>query len=174
MYSNEDIDLGKGIDLDKGFKKPKTAYVPLDERKYKAEQELVDRYKWFVAEILRLSLAGIAVFGFLFKEVFKNVQSASTGKYIAPIGLIMFGVSAFCALIFQYCAAEGLRYYILGFRHYAQSETPSTYDIKKAEESLNVRDKWLKVCFGFKMAATGLLAFGGIFMAWAIVLLLFN
>jgi hypothetical protein len=66
MYSDED----KG--LDEKLLKPKTAYVQLDEKRYKAEQELVDRYKWFVAEILRLSLAGIVVFGFLLKEVFKN------------------------------------------------------------------------------------------------------
>jgi hypothetical protein len=147
MYSNEDIDLGKGIDLDKGFKKPKTAYVPLDERKYKAEQELVDRYKWFVAEILRLSLAGIVVFGFLLKEVFKNAGPASTEKTIAAIGLIMFGFSAGFALTFQFLAAEGLRYYILGFRHYTQAEISSTYDIKKAEKSLEVRDQRLKYCF---------------------------
>ena len=44
----------------------------LDERAYKPEMELADRYQAFTAEILRLSLLGIAVFGFLFKEVFLN------------------------------------------------------------------------------------------------------
>jgi hypothetical protein len=47
------------------------AFVKLEEGKYRAELELVDRYQSFVAELLRLSLAGIAVFGFLYKITFE-------------------------------------------------------------------------------------------------------
>jgi hypothetical protein len=50
---------------------PDKASVKLEEGKYRAELELVDRYQSFVAELLRLSLAGIAVFGFLYKITFE-------------------------------------------------------------------------------------------------------
>jgi hypothetical protein len=50
---------------------PDKAFVKLEEGKYRAELELVDRYQSFVAELLRLSLAGIAVFGFLYKITFE-------------------------------------------------------------------------------------------------------
>jgi hypothetical protein len=49
---------------------PETAFGDLDEGRYKAELELVDRYQTFVAELLRLSLLGIAVFGYLYKITF--------------------------------------------------------------------------------------------------------
>ena len=39
---------------------PDKAFVKLEEGKYRAELELVDRYQSFVAELLRLSLLGIA------------------------------------------------------------------------------------------------------------------
>lgn len=48
--------------------KQETAYVELNERRYRAEQELADRYRTFVAEILRLSLGGVAVFSFIYKQ----------------------------------------------------------------------------------------------------------
>jgi hypothetical protein len=86
----------------------------------------------------------------------------------------MFGFSAGFALTFQFLAAEGLRYYILGFRHYTQAEISSTYDIKKAEKSLEVRDQRLKYCFLFIMAAAFLLGLGALCMAVAVVLLLYN
>jgi hypothetical protein len=37
-----------------------TAYKALDEKQYKAEMELADRYQAFTAELLRLALLGIA------------------------------------------------------------------------------------------------------------------
>ena len=50
---------------------PTKAFRELKEDKYKAELQLVDRYQSFVAELLRLSLLGIAVFGFLYtRQIF--------------------------------------------------------------------------------------------------------
>ena len=54
---------GKGDDADDPLDNPQEAYGKLQEDKYKAEVELVDRYQSFVAELLLLSLLGIAVFG---------------------------------------------------------------------------------------------------------------
>jgi hypothetical protein len=53
------------------LRNPATAFGKLDEDKYRAERDLVDRYQAFVAELLRLSLLGIAVLGFLYKITFE-------------------------------------------------------------------------------------------------------
>ncbi len=76
-----------------------TAFGKLDEEKYRAERDLVDRYQAFVAELLRLSLLGIAVFGFLYKIIFEANLGMSTltqfASTLAAIGVLMFGISAF-------------------------------------------------------------------------------
>jgi hypothetical protein len=92
------------------LRNPETAFGKLDEEKYRAERDLVDRYQAFVAELLRLSLLGIAVFGFLYKIIFeanllsKLPQTAPklaafgvsiTAPELAAFGVLMFGISAF-------------------------------------------------------------------------------
>ena len=60
---------------------PTKAFGELKEDKYKAELQLVDRYQSFVAELLRLSLAGIAVFGFLYEYLISsNSPSVDKGR----------------------------------------------------------------------------------------------
>jgi hypothetical protein len=92
------------------LRNPDTAFGKLDEEKYRAERDLVERYQAFVAELLRLSLLGIAVFGFLFQIIFeanlgssKLTQIASKLAFFpAAIGVAMFGTSAVLALVFRF------------------------------------------------------------------------
>lgn len=156
------------------LREPVTAYLKLDEKMYKAEQELVERYKSFVAEILRLSLAGIAVFGFLYNQTFQSLQPqfVAAAKSSVALGVFLFGVSAVCALIFLYFAAEGLRYYIVGLRHYARTSEPTPVDIASAQKSLDTRDRKVRVCRWSKIVASLALGCGGVCMAVAAILLL--
>ena len=55
---------------------PGTAFDELTETSYKAELELVDRYQSFTAELLRLSLIGIAVFGFLYDKLYMLLMNS--------------------------------------------------------------------------------------------------
>src|SRR5215211_33117 len=80
---------------------PDIAFGELEEVRYKAELELVDRYQSFVAELLRLSLAGIAVFGFLYEYLFPPKPPMAT-NVLAASGVLMFGISAASALIFRF------------------------------------------------------------------------
>src|SRR3712207_3741475 len=64
---------GERNDADDPLNDPNEAFGELKEAKYKAELQLVDRYQSFVAELLRLSLLGIAVFGFLYKELLADL-----------------------------------------------------------------------------------------------------
>jgi hypothetical protein len=86
---------------------PDKAFGDLEEREYRAELELVDRYQAFVAELLRLSLAGIAVFGFLYEYLISSTNVLA--NVLAAFGVLMFGISAASALVFRFFASEGAR-----------------------------------------------------------------
>ena len=152
------------------LKEPEIAYRQLEEQKYKAEQELADRYKSFVTEILRLSLAGIAVFGFLYNEIFQCSQTPDVAgaQNLAAIGVVMFAASAVYALFFLYSAAEAFRYYVVGLRHYVKLPAPTPEDIESARNSLGTRDAQIHVCRWSKLLASLALGLGGVFMAAAI------
>jgi hypothetical protein len=98
------------------LRNPDTAFGKLDEDKYRAERDLVDRYQAFVAELLRLSLLGIAVFGFLYKITFEAGATLGLAKVLAALGIFAFGISALFALAFRFYAVESFDLYIQAFR----------------------------------------------------------
>jgi hypothetical protein len=160
---------------------PNTAFGLLTEGNYKAELELVDRYQLFTAEILRLSLLGIAVFGFLYKIMFPGVTpsnlspSIGSAKILAALGIIMFGISAASALIFRYFATEGLRFYIEALRFMPgklDCTQESLNNVTLAQESLNERKSKINVCIWSKATAAFTLGLGGFLVALALFLLL--
>jgi hypothetical protein len=135
---------------------PDKAFGALEERKVRAELELVDRYQSFVAELLRLSLAGIAVFGFLYQLIFQNLDPAklpTSTNVLAAIGVFMFGISAAAALFFRFFATEGARFYIEALRF------PT--DMKRAQKSLDIREERVRICRQLKGIAAVTLALGG-------------
>jgi hypothetical protein len=89
------------------LRNPNEAFGDLNENQYRAELELVDRYQSFVAELLRLSLLGIAAFGFLYKTILgdpqatKLLENIDLAIEIAGYGVLMFGICAMSALIFR-------------------------------------------------------------------------
>ena len=135
---------GQRADEGDPLNKPTEAYGKLEEDRYKAELQLVDRYQSFVAELLRLSLLGIAVFGFLYKEMFTDLGPSplltiggvsftigGVAKILAAAGVFLFGLAAVAALLFRFAATEGARYYIEGLRF--------PIDMRRAQKSLNMR-----------------------------------
>jgi hypothetical protein len=155
-------------DLKDPLRDPDKAFDDLAEIKYRAELELVDRYQSFVAELLRLSLAGIAVVGFLFQYLISsnspttiNVLAvlAILAKVLAAFGVLMFGISAASALVFRFFAAEGARFYIEALRF-----TPANADgaqKQRARKRLDIRDKKIQICRTSKGIAAVTLALGG-------------
>lgn len=152
------------------------AYNELDEDKYKAEVELVDRYQSYVAELLRLSLLGIAVFGFLYKEMLAEIDQATLGpltitffwfaKILAALSVIAFGIAAGSALIFRFAATEGARYYIEGLR-FREANDP-----ERAKGSLKVRKDRIVIARLTKPLAVFLLGLGSALATLSLVLLL--
>jgi len=149
---------------------PDIAFDELEEVRYKAELELVDRYQSFVAELLRLSLLGIAVFGFLYKITYEAGATIGVAKVPAALGILAFGISAFAALVFRFFAAEGARFYIEALRF-----TPRNADyaqIERARKSLDTRAWKVQVCRRSKEIAAVALALGGVLEALAFFLIL--
>jgi hypothetical protein len=164
---------------------PDKAFGDLEEREYRAELELVDRYQAFVAELLRLSLAGIAVFGFLYKIIFeanllsKLPQTAPklaafgvsiTAPELAAFGVLMFGISAASALVFRFLASEGARFYIEALRF--TRANVGREQKERAKKSLDIRDEKVRICRTSKGIAAVTLAWGGVLEAFAFFLLL--
>jgi hypothetical protein len=143
---------------------PDKAFGDLDEREYRAELELVDRYQAFVAELLRLSLAGIAVFGFLYEYLI------SSTNVLAAFGVLMFGISAVSALVFRFFASEGARFYIEALR--STRANAGREQIERAKKSLDIRDEKVRICRTSKGIAAVTLALGGVLEAFAFFLLL--
>ena len=162
-----------GVAFDKyddPLKEPKTAFGILKERQYKAELELVDRYQSFVAELLRLSLLGIAVFGFLYTNIFSKPSVPASelhtyAKWLAATSVLMFGASAAFALVFRFFATEGVRFYIEALRFFPDNED-------YAQKSLNKRYWKILICIWSKVLAAVFLGLGGVLAAIAFCLLL--
>ena len=151
---------------------PETAFGELQEDKYKGELELVDRYQTFVGELLRLSLLGIAVFGYLYKITFENNANMEIAKYPAAAGVVMFGICALTALIFRYFATEGARFYIQALR-YTPTNNAGRAQEERAEESINARHGKVVICRWSKASAAIALGLGGVSESAAFCLLLF-
>jgi hypothetical protein len=152
---------------------PNTAFDALVESNYKAELDLVDRYQSFTAELLRLSLLGIAVFGFLYEKIFTGIdpqklpQNLGVAKILAAAGVLMFAISAGGALLFRYCATEGARFYIEALR--LNSRDPSL-----AKKSLKKRYQKILICRWSKGTAAAALGLGGLLVATAFCVVLTN
>jgi hypothetical protein len=152
------------------LRNPDTAFGKLDEDKYRAERDLVDRYQAFVAELLRLSLLGIAVFGFLYKITFEAGATLGLAKVLAALGIFAFGISALFALAFRFYAVESFDLYIQAFR-FKDATLPQGGD---AQERLNRRHGRNVICTTSKAIAAGTLALGGVLEAVAVILIIFE
>lgn len=98
-----------GSQTDKLELDPEVMYANVEEKRYKAELELLDRYLKFAEELLRLALLGIAVFGFLYQyDVLKFRNASVLVRIMAGAGVLAFGVSAFLALKRQWVRRSGL------------------------------------------------------------------
>src|SRR5918995_2046278 len=157
---------------DEPLRDPDRAFGSLDEKMYKAELDLVDKYQSFVAELLRLALLGIAVFGFLYQTALENDANIDAAKDLAALGIFMFGISAASALIFRFFAIEGARFYIQAlrstpFRNDGTQELRTPEQSERAKESLETRFRKVVICRWSKATAAIALGLGGVLEAVA-------
>lgn len=96
--------------------------VPLEEEVYRVDFEVADRYQAFSTEILRLSLLGVAGYGFLLSEVvFKADPTAEARRFFhehawLSLGIVAFGLSAAFALVHRYYSTDCVTHLIRRLR----------------------------------------------------------
>jgi len=100
--------------------------LALAEDIYKVDLAVLDRYQSFSSELLRLSLLGIAGYGFLITNiVFKVTTGAGQLAFFAPFlqarfvlagGAITLGVSATTALAHRYFSTDCITHYVRRLR----------------------------------------------------------
>lgn len=147
----------------------------------KHDFDLSDRYQNFSAEMLRLSLLGIAGVGFLIANVLLNLlpkdpnqqagrphlsTSAPIFSGLAAASLICLGLSSAASLAHRYLATDGLAYHLKSLRLIVR---------KRAEDEDRVRKEKAGRRLVFKLgtwsliAAAVLLGLGAILLALAFV-----
>lgn len=165
---SEPIDLEKNGEISDPEVNPKIMYARVEDAKYKSELEIFDRWQSFSVELLRLSLLGIAIFGFLYQQVFADFDTVKNPN--VPIGLIkslsqvsvaLFAASTVCALFYRYGSTEAMLHYIRGLRNPL-----------KMKSELEARIWWLSKCLIFKILSAVCLGLGAILAALAIFKLL--
>ena len=143
---------------------PRIMYADVEERKYKPEIEIFDRWQSFSAELLRLSLLGIAIFGFLYQQIFTDLDPIRNEnvpihliKLLSQIGVTCFAFSTVCALFYRYGSTEAMLHYLRGLRNPPAQEA-----------ELKERNWWLRKCLIFKILSAVSLGIGAVLSAIAI------
>lgn len=149
---------------------PRIMYAQVDEKKYKPELEIFDRWQSFSAELLRLSILGIAVFGFLYQQVLAGFNPLVNPniiigliKVLSQLSLALFAFSTVCALLYRYGSTEAMLHYLRGLR--SDQEVISIQELKS-------RDWWLSKCLIFKIISAACLGLGALLSAIAFFKLL--
>ena len=131
-----------------------TAYDgKMNVQEYGAEKGLLELYRSFVIELLRISLAGVAVLGFLSRLG----ELAGPSKWLGATSTLFFAISAVLALAFLFASANGYRCYIAGLR--AKFAERPRYG---ADHYLSLRGSMVESCRWSKFLATVFLALGAL------------
>ena len=143
-------------------------YAVIKEEKYKPELELYDRWRAFSEEVLRLSLLGIAAFGFFYQQAITGFDQTKHPeakifwiKLFSLSSLTLFAIAAVGALIYRYGSTEAIMHYVWGLR-------------KNKESNLSKRTRWLNLSFLFKTVSAICMMLGAIFAAITVFYLLYH
>lgn len=99
--------------------------IPLDEDYYKVDFAILDKYQMFSSELLRLSLLGLAIFGFFIANVIFKAVDQSTYIFLKPfisnkplfiLGAISLLLSALLALGHRYFSTDCMTHFVRRFR----------------------------------------------------------
>jgi hypothetical protein len=125
---------------------------------YKDDLDLHDRSIQFSAEILRLALAGIAVIGYLVVQLPEKLRGhILETRTLLSASLVMFTVSAACALLHRYFAGGAAFHHLQIERFNSRQSIDSKLEIIKEEK---LRDKLFHRCHHALRFACWFLAIG--------------
>lgn len=139
----------------------------MEETAYKHHFELLDRYQAFSAEVLRLSLATIAAFGFFLgiehgegQQIAHHMISQPVPRWFIGAGLVTLVISAATALVHRYVSADAMHYILLGAARELEEDEVATKRsmLKRSETAILAAPTALAI-------GVSLLA-GGFLVAW--------
>ena len=99
--------------------------IPIEEVNYKADFIILEKYQAFSSEILRLSLLGLAIYGFFIADVILKITNNNTYIFLKPflnnkvlfiIGAIALLITALCALGHRYFSTDCMTHFVRRFR----------------------------------------------------------
>lgn len=158
-------------------KDPGHMYSDLPEAKVNTEVVLLEKYQAFSAEIVRLSLLGVVVFGFLYKEVFAKAAFCDMAfelpaylVWIAISSIVVFSLATVLALTFRYLSTEALRYYVAGLRYQEEEKNEK----KMVKMCLAKRDDKLNQAYMFKLSAVVAFGLGAAMLGVFVAMLLYE
>ncbi|MES2562392.1 MAG: hypothetical protein V4637_06640 [Pseudomonadota bacterium] len=124
------------------------AKIEIPDVRYKADMDLHDRFQNFSSELLRLSLAGIAVTGVFLTILTADktapvfVATIASWPFIASVGvaLVGFGASVATALAHRFLASDGMFHHLRAIKLLILTEQPnSNYHVDVFSERAQIR-----------------------------------
>jgi hypothetical protein len=165
--------------------------IEVPEDRYKSDLELHDRFQDFSAELLKLELAGIAVFGIFLTllgnkdtdQSIKNALHSCSFLWLSIFCLILLGVSVACALVHRFMASDGMYHHLRAIKllillekrdvnpnfNFTNQEAQIKEDITADETN---RNKKFKLSENFLKASAALLVAGTLFLGITFVRIL--
>lgn len=130
--------------------------IPIDEDNYKVDFLILEKYQNFSSEVLRLSLLGLTIYGFLIVNViFKITDKQHNFVFVAPfnsykivlfLGAVALILTALSALSHRYFSTDCMTHFIRRFRlrqRLSELEKSGKMDepeFTKIEESIKVEE----------------------------------
>ena len=163
------------------------ADIQLGDESFKADFEITDKYQAFSAELLRLSLLGIAGYGFLLSHV--AMKDAGPSEFfnalsnlasVLGVGVSCLGLAAGTALAHRFFSTDCLSHQIAILRLLKRTESSNWTEEEKAEDRKRLERersdqlKDLKRCKYLLIASGLLLLVGAIAVAFTFAATLFD
>ncbi len=99
--------------------------IAIEEDHYKVDFNILDKYQSFSSEILRLSLMGLAVYGFLITDVIFKISKNDKFLFLKPFiqhknllfsGALILLMAALAALSHRYYSTDCMTHFVRRFR----------------------------------------------------------
>jgi len=112
--------------------------VDIPDSSWKSDFEVVDKHQSLANELMRISLLGIAGYGFLIKEVFMNdkkgISCSTTEKCFFISGAIALGLCLALVLMHRFFSTTCLYYQVAIMRSLKRQENDGWTSIEKEKE----------------------------------------
>jgi hypothetical protein len=154
------------------------ADLELDEKVYKPDFEITSKFQSFSKELVRISLLGLGVYGFLIKSVGKHYVTPFQ-KIVGLLGVVAFATSAACALWHGLLSSRCLHHQLVISRYFGRLEGDRWDECAKEAFRVEIRRQQMEqravLTSGnwYLLAATGSLIAGAGMVCLCSILVLF-